>query len=115
MTTDDLAFDKRHIWHPYTSMTSPLPVYPVERAEGCELVLASGERLIEGMSSWWAAIHGYNHPQLNAAMKAQIDAMSHVMFGGITHQPAVNLCRKLVAITPERWSVSFWPTLVRCR
>ncbi|EHI5431280.1 TPA: adenosylmethionine--8-amino-7-oxononanoate transaminase [Salmonella enterica subsp. enterica serovar Stanley] len=101
MTTDDLAFDKRHIWHPYTSMTSPLPVYPVERAEGCELVLASGKRLIEGMSSWWAAIHGYNHPQLNAAMKAQIDAMSHVMFGGITHQPAVNLCRKLVAITPE--------------
>ncbi|EJP3919856.1 adenosylmethionine--8-amino-7-oxononanoate transaminase [Salmonella enterica] len=101
MTTDDLAFDKRHIWHPYTSMTSPLPVYPVERAEGCELVLASGERLIEGMSSWWAAIHGYNHPQLNAAMKAQIDAMSHVMFGGITHTPAVNLCRKLVAITPE--------------
>ncbi|EAA9551655.1 adenosylmethionine--8-amino-7-oxononanoate transaminase [Salmonella enterica subsp. enterica] len=101
MTTDDLAFDKRHIWHPYTSMTSPLPVYPVERAEGCELVLTSGERLIEGMSSWWAAIHGYNHPQLNAAMKAQIDAMSHVMFGGITHQPAVNLCRKLVAITPE--------------
>ncbi|RFM67296.1 adenosylmethionine--8-amino-7-oxononanoate transaminase, partial [Salmonella enterica] len=101
MTTDDLAFDKRHIWHPYTSMTSPLPVYPVERAEGCELVLASGECLIEGMSSWWAAIHGYNHPQLNAAMKAQIDAMSHVMFGGITHQPAVNLCRKLVAITPE--------------
>ncbi|HAE8265403.1 TPA_asm: adenosylmethionine--8-amino-7-oxononanoate transaminase [Salmonella enterica subsp. enterica serovar Stanleyville] len=101
MTTDDLAFDKRHIWHPYTSMTSPLPVYPVERAEGCELVLASGERLIEGMSSWWAAIHGYNHPQLNTAMKAQIDAMSHVMFGGITHTPAVNLCRKLVAITPE--------------
>lgn len=107
MTTDDLAFDKRHIWHPYTSMTSPLPVYPVERAEGCELVLASGERLIEGMSSWWAAIHGYNHPQLNAAMKAQINAMSHVMFGGITHQPAVNLCRKLVAITPEQLECVF--------
>ncbi|EJA4989178.1 adenosylmethionine--8-amino-7-oxononanoate transaminase [Salmonella enterica] len=107
MTTDDLAFDKRHIWHPYTPMTSPLPVYPVERAEGCELVLASGERLIEGMSSWWAAIHGYNHPQLNAAMKAQIDAMSHVMFGGITHQPAVNLCRKLVAITPEQLECVF--------
>lgn len=98
---DDLAFDKYHIWHPYTSMTSPLPVYPVARAEGCELVLSSGERLIEGMSSWWATIHGYNHPQLNAAMKSQIDAMSHVMFGGITHTPAVNLCRKLVAITPE--------------
>ena len=100
MTPDDLAFDQRHIWHPYTSMTSPLPVYPVARAEGCELFLASGERLVDGMSSWWAAIHGYNHPQLNAAMKSQIDAMSHVMFGGITHAPAVSLCRKLVAMTP---------------
>ncbi|KAA1276414.1 adenosylmethionine--8-amino-7-oxononanoate transaminase [Citrobacter pasteurii] len=101
MTTDDIAFDQRHIWHPYTSMTSPLPVYPVARAEGCELILANGERLIDGMSSWWAAIHGYNHPQLNAAMKTQIDAMSHVMFGGITHAPAIALCRQLVAMTPE--------------
>ncbi|CEJ63623.1 MULTISPECIES: adenosylmethionine--8-amino-7-oxononanoate transaminase [Citrobacter] len=101
MTTDDIAFDQRHIWHPYTSMTSPLPVYPVARAEGCELILANGERLIDGMSSWWAAIHGYNHPQLNAAMKTQIDAMSHVMFGGITHAPAITLCRQLVAMTPE--------------
>lgn len=71
------------------------------RAEGCELILASGEKLIDGMSSWWAAIHGYNHPQLNAAMKTQIDAMSHVMFGGITHAPAIALCRQLVAMTPE--------------
>lgn len=101
MTQDDLAFDRRHIWHPYTSMTSPLPVYPVESARGCELQLASGEQLVDGMSSWWAAIHGYNHPHLNAAMKTQIDAMSHVMFGGITHAPAVALCRKLVAMTPE--------------
>ncbi|MGP3591156.1 adenosylmethionine--8-amino-7-oxononanoate transaminase [Vagococcus sp. WN89Y] len=101
MTTDDLAFDQRHIWHPYTSMTSPLPVYPVQSAQGCELTLASGETLIDGMSSWWAAIHGYGHPALNAAMKAQIDAMSHVMFGGITHAPAVALCRKLVAMTPD--------------
>ncbi|WP_417027020.1 adenosylmethionine--8-amino-7-oxononanoate transaminase [Citrobacter sp.] len=101
MTTDDIAFDQRHIWHPYTSMTSPLPVYPVARAEGCELILANGERLIDGMSSWWAAIHGYNHPLLNAAMKTQIDAMSHVMFGGITHAPAIALCRQLVAMTPE--------------
>lgn len=100
MTQDDLAFDKRHIWHPYTSMTSPLPVYPVQSAQGCELQLATGERLVDGMSSWWAAIHGYNHPHLNAAMKAQIDKMTHVMFGGITHQPAVDLCRRLVAMTP---------------
>ncbi|BBQ84755.1 adenosylmethionine-8-amino-7-oxononanoate aminotransferase [Klebsiella sp. WP7-S18-CRE-02] len=100
MTTDDLAFDSRHIWHPYTSMTTPLPVYPVVSAEGCELQLADGERLVDGMSSWWAAIHGYNHPRLNAAMKTQIDQMSHVMFGGITHPAAVALCRKLVAMTP---------------
>ncbi len=101
MTTDDLAFDQRHIWHPYTSMTSPLPVYPVVSAEGCELILSDGKRLVDGMSSWWAAIHGYNHPQLNAAMKSQIDAMSHVMFGGITHAPSIELCRKLVAMTPQ--------------
>ncbi|KFD07548.1 adenosylmethionine-8-amino-7-oxononanoate aminotransferase [Kluyvera ascorbata ATCC 33433] len=101
MTTDDLAFDSRHIWHPYTSMTKPLPVYPVVSAEGCELHLANGEHLVDGMSSWWAAIHGYNHPRLNAAMKTQIDQVSHVMFGGITHPSAVALCRKLVAMTPE--------------
>ncbi|HDG1694872.1 TPA: adenosylmethionine--8-amino-7-oxononanoate transaminase [Kluyvera ascorbata] len=101
MTTDDLAFDSRHIWHPYTSMTKPLPVYPVVSAVGCELHLANGEHLVDGMSSWWAAIHGYNHPRLNAAMKTQIDQMSHVMFGGITHPSAVALCRKLVAMTPE--------------
>jgi len=101
MKMDDLTFDQRHIWHPYTSMTAPLPVYPVVSAEGCELKLAGGERLVDGMSSWWATIHGYNHPRLNAAMKAQIDQMSHVMFGGITHPSAVALCRKLVAMTPE--------------
>ncbi|WP_035888273.1 adenosylmethionine--8-amino-7-oxononanoate transaminase [Franconibacter pulveris] len=101
MTPDDLAFDQRHIWHPYTSMSAPLPAYPVTSAEGCELRLASGERLVDGMSSWWAAIHGYNHPRLNAALKRQIDAVSHVMFGGITHPAAVALCRKLVAMTPQ--------------
>ena len=82
-------------------MTSPLPVYPVVAAHGCELTLADGGQLVDGMSSWWAAIHGYNHPRLNAAMKAQIDQMSHVMFGGITHPSAVALCRQLVAMTPE--------------
>ncbi|WP_279044022.1 adenosylmethionine--8-amino-7-oxononanoate transaminase [Cedecea davisae] len=100
MTPADLAFDQHHIWHPYTSMSQPLPVYPVVSAAGCELQLADGRRLVDGMSSWWATIHGYNHPRLNQAMKQQIDNMSHVMFGGITHPPAVELCRKLVAMTP---------------
>jgi adenosylmethionine-8-amino-7-oxononanoate aminotransferase len=101
MTQDDITFDQRHIWHPYTSITTPLPVYPVVAARGCELELASGEQLVDGMSSWWAAIHGYNHRRLNAAMTDQIAQMSHVMFGGITHPAAVALCRKLVAMTPE--------------
>ena len=107
MTPADLAFDQQHIWHPYTSMTKPLPVYPVVAATGCELQLADGKALVDGMSSWWAAIHGYNHPRLNQAMKDQIDQMSHVMFGGITHPPAVALCRKLVAMTPENLECVF--------
>ncbi|MGL4485426.1 MAG: adenosylmethionine--8-amino-7-oxononanoate transaminase [Yersinia sp. (in: enterobacteria)] len=100
MTPSDLAFDQRHIWHPYTSMTDPLPCYPVVAADGVELQLADGRRLIDGMSSWWAAIHGYNHPALNQAARQQLDKMSHVMFGGITHPSAVALCQQLVAITP---------------
>jgi len=84
MTPADLEFDQRHIWHPYTSMTQPLPCYPVESAQGVELALADGRKLVDGMSSWWAAIHGYNHPKLNQAAISQIGKMSHVMFGGIT-------------------------------
>ncbi|RUO81342.1 adenosylmethionine--8-amino-7-oxononanoate transaminase [Idiomarina tyrosinivorans] len=94
------AIDKEHLWHPYTSMIDPLPTYPVVAAAGVELTLADGRRLIDGMSSWWAAIHGYNHPQLNAAAHQQIDQMAHVMFGGITHPPAVALADRLVKITP---------------
>ncbi|QGY28474.1 adenosylmethionine--8-amino-7-oxononanoate transaminase [Pantoea cypripedii] len=100
-TQDDLDFDRRHIWHPYTSMHDPLPCYPVVEAHGCQLQLADGRELVDGMSSWWAAIHGYNHPRLNQAMQTQISQMSHVMFGGITHPAAVALCRQLVAMTPE--------------
>ena len=99
--TIDLDFDRQHIWHPYTSMTQPLEVYPVTHTQGNKIYLATGECLIDGMASWWSAIHGYGHPALKAAMHQQIDTMSHVMFGGITHQPAIELCKKLVAITPE--------------
>lgn len=97
----DLDFDQQHIWHPYTSTITPLPCYPVTEAHGVYLTLENGTQLIDGMSSWWSAIHGYNHPQLTAAAKTQLDKMSHVMFGGITHQPAVDLCKKLVAMTPQ--------------
>ncbi|CAO97313.1 adenosylmethionine--8-amino-7-oxononanoate transaminase [Erwinia tasmaniensis] len=100
MTPDDLAFDRNHIWHPYTSMSAPLPCYPVVAAQGTSLQLADGRQLVDGMSSWWAAIHGYNHPRLNQALQGQLAQMSHVMFGGITHPAAVALCRRLVAMTP---------------
>lgn len=96
-----IELDKQLLWHPYTSMSTPTPQYLVERALGCEIHLASGQTLIDGMSSWWSVIHGYNHPAMNQAMKQQIDQFSHVMFGGLTHKPAIDLAQKLVAMTPK--------------
>ncbi|BCQ33968.1 adenosylmethionine-8-amino-7-oxononanoate aminotransferase [Erwinia rhapontici] len=107
MTPDDLAFDREHIWHPYTSMSQPLPCYPVVAAAGTSLELADGRELVDGMSSWWAAIHGYNHPRLNQALQMQMAQMSHVMFGGVTHPAAVALCRRLVAMTPQNLTCVF--------
>jgi adenosylmethionine---8-amino-7-oxononanoate aminotransferase len=96
-----IALDRQHVWHPYAAMPNPLPVFPVRSAQGVRIELEDGRSLIDGISSWWTCIHGYNHPRLNQAAQRQIANMSHVMFGGLTHRPAVDLAKKLIDMTPE--------------
>lgn len=100
MENNLINYDKKHIWHPYTSMTNPIPTVEVVSAKGAKLKLGNGEKIIDGMSSWWCALHGYNVSVINRTVKKQLKKMSHVMFGGITHKPAVNLAKLLIKLTP---------------
>ena len=108
ISEQQLAFERAHVWHPYASMVDPAPVFPVASAAGVRLQLADGRELIDGVASWWCAIHGYNHPVLNAAIEEQLKSTAHVMFGGLTHGPAIALAERLIEITPAPLDAVFF-------
>ncbi len=101
-------WERKHVWHPYASMENPAPVYPVQSASGVRLTFEDGRKVIDGMASWWCAIHGYNVPELNVAIEFQLKDMAHVMFGGLTHQPAVELAKLLLSIAPNQMEKVFF-------
>ncbi|CAL4322603.1 Adenosylmethionine-8-amino-7-oxononanoate aminotransferase [Buchnera aphidicola (Protaphis terricola)] len=107
MSQSDMLFDAKHIWHPYSSLIKPVSCYSIISAKGVYLKLKNGKKIIDGMSSWWSTIHGYNNPILNKALKKQIKKISHVMFGGITHPSAILLCKKLIKLTPKKLECIF--------
>ncbi len=106
--TDWQQFDRDHVWHPYSAIGSDLPVFPIRSARGVRLTLQDGRELIDGMSSWWCAVHGYNHPILNQAIEHQLRDMAHVMFGGLTHEPASRLAASLVDLSPQPLQAVFF-------
>jgi adenosylmethionine---8-amino-7-oxononanoate aminotransferase len=108
-TSDDLVQrDRDSLWHPYSSTINAATVFPVVSASGVYLKLSDGRELIDGMASWWCAVHGYNHPVLNAAVESQLKDMAHVMFGGLTHTPAIELAEKLIEISPAPFKKVFF-------
>lgn len=107
-TREIIDYDSLHVWHPYASMKNPLPSRLVESARGVRLKMADGSELIDGMSSWWVVAHGYNNPHINDAVCGQLEKMSHVMFGGLTHEPAVRLAKRLIDMTPPKLQKVFF-------
>ena len=112
---DVLDADRRHVWHPYSALPGVVPPLPVVSARGVRLRLADGRELIDGMASWWCAVHGYQHPSLDEAIREQLSRMAHVMFGGLTHEPAVRLASRLVDVHQRRSSMCFSQIRVPCQ